>query len=57
MYLNHLDQVKEQMGRQPYPLPVMKINPDRRSIFDFVYSDFSLEGYVSHPHIKGEIAV
>ncbi|MEZ4999574.1 MAG: thymidylate synthase [Bacteroidales bacterium] len=57
IYLNHLDQVKEQMGRQPYPLPVMKINPDRRSIFDFVYSDFSLEGYVSHPHIKGEIAV
>lgn len=57
IYLNHMEQVKEQLTRKPYPLPVMKLNPQRRSIFDFVYDDFSLEGYQAHPHIKGDIAV
>jgi thymidylate synthase len=57
IYLNHLDQVKLQLSRQPYPLPVMKINPERKGIFDFVFEDFELVGYQSHPHIKGEISV
>jgi thymidylate synthase len=57
IYLNHMDQVKLQLGRQPYPLPAMKINPERKGIFDFVYEDFELVGYQSHPHIKGEISV
>lgn len=57
IYLNHLDQVKLQLTRQPYKLPVMKINPDVKDIFSFRYEDFSLEGYEAHPNIKGDIAV
>ena len=57
IYLNHLEQVKEQLTRKPYKLPVMKINSDRKNISDFVYEDFKLLNYKSHPHIKGEIAV
>ena len=57
IYLNHLEQVKLQLSRRPWPLPVMKLNPERKGIFDFVYGDFTLEAYQSHPHIKGEIAV
>ena len=57
IYLNHIDQVKLQLTRQPYKLPEMKINPDIRDILKFRYDDFNLEGYVSHPHIKGEISV
>jgi thymidylate synthase len=57
IYLNHIDQVKLQLTRQPYKLPEMKINPDIRDILKFKYDDFILEGYVSHPHIKGEISV
>jgi thymidylate synthase len=57
IYLNHIDQVKLQLTRQPYKLPEMKINPDIRDILKFRYDDFILEGYVSHPHIKGEISV
>jgi len=57
IYLNHINQVKEQLSRRPYPLPVMKLNRERYSIFDFEYDDFSLEGYQAHPHIKGDIAV
>jgi thymidylate synthase len=57
IYLNHIDQVKLQLTRQPYKLPEMKINPDIRDILKFSYDDFILEGYVSHPHIKGEISV
>ena len=57
IYLNHVEQCKLQLTRKPYPLPVMKINPDVKNIFDFKYEDFTLEGYRSHPHIKGEISV
>lgn len=57
IYLNHLEQVKTQLERTPRALPVMKINPAVPSIFDFQYSDFSLENYNPHPAIKAEIAV
>lgn len=57
IYLNHIEQVKLQLTRKPYPLPVMHLNPEKRSIFDFEYEDFTLEGYQAHPHIKGEISV
>ncbi len=57
LYLNHLDQADEQLSRKPLPLPVMKINPEVRSIFDFHYEDFELAGYEAHPHIKASVAV
>ena len=57
IYLNHIDQVKLQLTREPFPLPEMKINPKVKSIFDFKFEDFELVGYQSHPHIKGEISV
>ena len=57
IYVNHLDQVKLQMTREPRALPNMNINPDVKSIFDFKYEDFELTGYDPHPHIKGEVAV
>lgn len=57
IYLNHLEQVKLQLTRSPYRLPVMKINPEVKEISSFRYEDFSLEGYEAHPGIKGDIAV
>ena len=57
IYLNHLEQVKLQMSRQPKQLPQMKINPDVKNIFDFKFEDFELVNYECHPHIKGEISV
>jgi thymidylate synthase len=57
LYLNHLEQAKIQLERQPLPLPRMELNPSIRSIFDFDYSDFELVGYQAHPHIKAEVAV
>lgn len=57
LYLNHLEQTRLQITREPRPLPVMKINPDVKDIFDFKYSDFTLEGYDPHPHIKAEVSV
>lgn len=57
IYLNHLDQVNTQLQRTPYPLPVMRLNPEVTSLFDFRYEDFTLEGYESHPSIKAPIAV
>ncbi len=57
LYLNHLDQARLQLTREPRQLPRMLINPDVKSIFDFKYSDFTLEGYDPHPHIKAEVSV
>lgn len=57
LYQNHLDQAKKQLGREPRPLPVMKINPDVKEIDGFKYEDFELIGYDPHPTIKAPIAV
>ncbi|MEG1838028.1 MAG: thymidylate synthase [Bacteroidaceae bacterium] len=57
IYLNHLEQVKLQLTREPRPLPVMKINPDVKDIFGFKFEDFELVGYDPHPHIKGEVSI
>lgn len=57
LYLNHLEQTKVQMSRDIRPLPVMKINPAVKDIFDFTYEDFTLEGYTPHPSIKAAISV
>jgi len=57
IYSNHMAQITGQISRKPYPLPQMKINPERKSIFDFQYEDFKLLNYECHPAIKGEIAV
>jgi thymidylate synthase len=57
LYLNHLDQAKLQLTRQPLPLPKMNLNPDVTSIFDFKHEDFTLINYQSHPHIKADISV
>jgi thymidylate synthase len=57
LYTNHLEQTEEQLSRKPYPLPVMKINPEVKSIFDFKFEDFELVGYEAHPHIKAAVAV
>lgn len=57
LYLNHMDQAMLQLSREPRPLPKLKINPERKSVFDFVYEDFTLEGYDPHPSIKAPIAI
>ncbi len=57
IYLNHLEQVKLQLSRTPYPSPNMLINPAVDSIFAFKYEDFTLENYQHHPRIKAPIAV
>lgn len=57
IYLNHIDQVKLQMTREPYILPKMVINPDVKDILKFRFEDFTLTDYICHPHIKGEISV
>jgi thymidylate synthase len=57
IYQNHIDQVKLQLTREPRKWPVIKLNPDIKSLFDFIYTDFSLENYDAHPHIKGAISV
>ena len=57
LYLNHLEQARLQLTREPRPLPTMRINPDVKSIFDFRYEDFQLEGYDPWPHIKAPVAV
>lgn len=57
LYLNHMDQARLQLTREPFPLPVMKLNQDVTSLFGFRYEDFSLENYQAHPAIKAPIAV
>lgn len=57
LYLNHLEQARLQIGREPRPLPRMVINPDVKDFFDFKYEDFKLEGYDPHPHIPAPISV
>ena len=57
LYLNHLEQARLQLAREPRKLPVMKINPDIKSIFDFRFEDFELEGYDPYPAIKAQISV
>lgn len=57
LYNNHLEQAQLQLTRTPYPLPVMKINPEVKDIFGFRFEDFTLENYQSHPHIKAPVAV
>ncbi len=57
LYNNHIEQAQLQLTRQPYPLPVMKLNPAVKDIFSFGYEDFTLENYQSHPHIKAPVAV
>ena len=57
LYLNHLDQAREQLSRTPRALPRMVINPEVTNLFDFKYEDFSLVGYDPHPAIKAPVAV
>ena len=57
IYKNHFDQVALQLSREPRPLPVMKINPEKKDIFSFEYEDFKLEGYDPWPAIKAPVAV
>jgi thymidylate synthase len=57
IYNNHREQVELQLGREPYSLPVMKLNPEVASIFDFTFDDFRLENYTSHPAIKAPVAI
>ena len=57
IYLNHLEQVKLQLSRTPFPLPQMHLNPQVKDIFGFHYHDFELVNYQSHPHIKAPVAV
>jgi len=57
IYLNHIEQVKLQLSREPKTLPNLKVNPDKKDIFSFEFEDFVLENYDPHPHIKGAISV
>jgi thymidylate synthase len=57
IYNNHMEQVKLQLSRTPYPLPVIKLNPAVKDIFQFKYEDFTLENYQCHPAIKAPVAI
>jgi thymidylate synthase len=57
IYSNHMEQVKLQLSRTPFPLPTMKLNPEVKDIFEFKFEDFVLENYECHPGIKAPVAV
>ncbi|MEX1071318.1 MAG: thymidylate synthase [Anaerolineales bacterium] len=57
LYTNHFDQARLQLSRKPYPLPQMQVNPAVKDIFSFDFSDFTLQNYQAHPHIKAAVAV
>ena len=57
LYNNHVEQAELQLSRSPFPLPLMKINPEVKDIFDFKYEDFELVNYQSHPGIKAPVAI
>ena len=57
LYLNHLEQTDEQLSREPFPLPTMRINPEIKDIFGFRFEDFEILDYQAHPHIKAPVAV
>lgn len=57
LYLNHLEQVKLQLSREPHPLPQMQLNPQVKDIFAFTINDFTLQNYQAHPHIKAPVAI
>jgi thymidylate synthase len=57
LYLNHVEQARLQIGREPRPLPRLTLNPEVRSLFDFVYDDVAVTGYDPHPHIKAAVSV
>jgi thymidylate synthase len=57
LYSNHFEQAREQLNRQPLPLPTLALNPDVKSLFDFTYSDINIEQYQHHPAIKAPVAV
>ena len=57
LYLNHLDQARAQLARQPRPLPRLRLNPAIKSLFDFTYDDVVIEGYDPHPAIRAPVAV
>ena len=57
LYLNHLEQAREQLARSPRPFPRLRLNPGVRELFGFAYEDFTLEGYDPHPAIRAPIAV
>ena len=57
LYLNHLDQAREQLSREQLPLPMLRLNPAVKDIFAFKYGDIALENYQAHAHIKAPVAV
>lgn len=57
LYSNHIEQADLQLAREPLPLPTLKLNSDVNDLFDFTYDDVTIEGYVSHPHIKAPVAI
>ena len=57
LYLNHIEQAKIQLAREPRPLPTMKLNPEVKNIFDFKFEDFELGNYNPWPHIKAAVSV
>jgi thymidylate synthase len=57
LYMNHIEQVQEQLTRTPFTLPTLRLNPNVKSIFDFCFEDIEIVNYHAHPHIKGTVAV